>query len=69
MENIVAQIKAAAPIRGRNFYPETLSCISMLAISVGPTLIPYMSSLLPQVLTLLLLLLLSNLITHAFVLF
>eukprot|EP00026_Physarum_polycephalum_P000091 Phypoly_transcript_00091.p1 GENE.Phypoly_transcript_00091~~Phypoly_transcript_00091.p1 ORF type:complete len:2307 (+),score=451.47 Phypoly_transcript_00091:133-7053(+) len=48
LENIVVQIKAAAPGRGKPFYPETLTCVSMLASAVGQALIPHMPSLLQQ---------------------
>ena len=35
--------------KGKQFCPEALTCISMLASAVGPALIPHVNALIPQV--------------------
>ncbi len=52
LENIITQIKSVPPIKGKQFYPETLTCISMLAIAVRQSMVPHIPGLLPQVLQL-----------------
>ncbi len=45
----MSRIKEGLSGRGKQFYPEALTCVSMLASAVGVHLVPYLSSLLPLV--------------------
>lgn len=41
-------IKTGLSGKGKQFCPEALTCISMLASAVGPALVPHVHALLPQ---------------------
>eukprot|EP01113_Clastostelium_recurvatum_P006582 TRINITY_DN1298_c0_g1_i1.p1 TRINITY_DN1298_c0_g1~~TRINITY_DN1298_c0_g1_i1.p1 ORF type:complete len:2380 (+),score=927.36 TRINITY_DN1298_c0_g1_i1:62-7201(+) len=51
LESIVGMIKTGISTKGKQFSPEALTCISMLASAVGPSLIPHMQALLPLMFT------------------
>eukprot|EP01132_Coremiostelium_polycephalum_P002833 gene2833-3519_t len=48
LESIVVLIKSSFTTKGKQFCPEVLNCISMLAIAVGPSMMPHMLVILPQ---------------------
>ncbi|KAF2071336.1 hypothetical protein CYY_007349 [Polysphondylium violaceum] len=48
LDSIVVMIKSALGTKGKQFCPEVLTCISMLASAVGPSMIPNMQVILPQ---------------------
>ncbi|EGC32838.1 protein kinase, atypical group [Dictyostelium purpureum] len=48
LDSIVVMIKQGLSTKGKQFCPEVLTCISMLASAVGPSMYPNMQSILPQ---------------------
>ncbi|KYQ91695.1 protein kinase [Tieghemostelium lacteum] len=50
LDSIVILVKSALG-KGKQFCPEALTCISMLATAVGPTMILHMNAMLPQMFT------------------
>eukprot|EP01132_Coremiostelium_polycephalum_P005602 gene5602-6970_t len=48
LDSIVVMIKSALSSKGKQFCPEVLTCISMLASAVGSAMIPHMQVILPQ---------------------
>lgn len=49
LETTVGMIKKGLSANKKEFCPEALTCISMLASAVGPALIPHVNALMPQV--------------------
>ncbi|GAM22047.1 hypothetical protein SAMD00019534_052220 [Acytostelium subglobosum LB1] len=51
LEKIVVTIKAALTMKGKQFNPEVLTCISMLSTAVGPVMIQHVNAILTQMFT------------------